>query len=81
MTSMLIMVIVIAIIFDFTNGFHDTANSIATMVGTRALDPKVAVIYAAILICWKDIYTQLEEAIDSCERAASILEQVGVKNS
>jgi PiT family inorganic phosphate transporter len=42
-------VIVIAIVFDFTNGFHDTANSIATMVGTRALDPKLAVIYAAIL--------------------------------
>jgi PiT family inorganic phosphate transporter len=45
----LVMVIVIAIIFDFTNGFHDTANSIATMVGTRALDPKVAVVYAAAL--------------------------------
>lgn len=49
MASMLVLVIVIAIIFDFTNGFHDTANSIATMVGTRALDPKLAVIYAAIL--------------------------------
>jgi predicted phosphate transport protein (TIGR00153 family) len=35
----------------------------------------------AIIICWKDIYTQLEEAIDSCERAASILEQIAVKNS
>ena len=49
MEMTLVMVIVIAIIFDFTNGFHDTANSIATMVGTRALDPKLAVIYAAIL--------------------------------
>jgi PiT family inorganic phosphate transporter len=49
MQTTLVLVIVIAIIFDFTNGFHDTANSIATMVGTRALDPKVAVIYAAIL--------------------------------
>ncbi len=49
MAETLVMVIVIAIIFDFTNGFHDTANSIATMVGTRALDPKIAVIYAAIL--------------------------------
>ena len=49
MTTTLVLVIVIAIIFDFTNGFHDTANSIATMVGTRALDPKLAVIYAAIL--------------------------------
>jgi PiT family inorganic phosphate transporter len=48
-TATLILVIVIAIIFDFTNGFHDTANSIATMVGTRALDPRLAVIYAAIL--------------------------------
>ncbi len=49
MMTTLVLVIVIAIIFDFTNGFHDTANSIATMVGTRALDPKLAVIYAAVL--------------------------------
>jgi PiT family inorganic phosphate transporter len=49
MTSTLILVILMALVFDFTNGFHDTANSIATMVGTRALDPKLAVIYAAIL--------------------------------
>ncbi|MCW2923219.1 MAG: hypothetical protein JWM98_623 [Thermoleophilia bacterium] len=35
----------------------------------------------AIIICWKDIYEQMEEAIDSCERAASILEQIAVKNS
>ena len=45
----LFLVIIIAIGFDFTNGFHDTANSIATMVGTRALDPRVAVAYAAAL--------------------------------
>jgi PiT family inorganic phosphate transporter len=49
MGTMLVIVIVIALVFDFTNGFHDTANSIATMVGTRALDPKIAVIYAAVL--------------------------------
>lgn len=49
MTTVLVMVIVIAIVFDFTNGFHDTANSIATMVGTRALDPKLAIIYATVL--------------------------------
>ncbi len=49
MEVMLVLVIVIAILFDFTNGFHDTANSIATMVGTRAFDPKLAVIYAAAL--------------------------------
>ncbi|MCW2973480.1 MAG: Phosphate transporter [Thermoleophilia bacterium] len=45
----LFLVVIIAIGFDFTNGFHDTANSIATMVGTRALDPRLAVAYAAAL--------------------------------
>ena len=35
----------------------------------------------AIIICWKDIYEQFEEAIDSCERAATVLEGIGVKNS
>jgi uncharacterized protein len=35
----------------------------------------------AIIICWKDIYTQLEEAIDACERAATVLEGIAVKNS
>ncbi|MCW2960173.1 MAG: Phosphate transporter [Thermoleophilia bacterium] len=49
MVSTLVMVILLALVFDFTNGFHDTANSIATMVGTRALDPKIAVAYAAVL--------------------------------
>ncbi len=42
-------VVLLALTFDFTNGFHGTANSIATVVGTRALSPKIAVIYASIL--------------------------------
>jgi len=46
---LLICVIVLAIIFDFINGFHDTANAIATSVSTRVLSPKVAVTMAAIL--------------------------------
>jgi PiT family inorganic phosphate transporter len=41
------IVVATAITFDFTNGFHDTANSIATSVSTRALPPKLAVIMAA----------------------------------
>lgn len=45
----LIAVIVIALFFDFTNGFHDTANAIATSVSTRALTPRAAVIMAATL--------------------------------
>jgi PiT family inorganic phosphate transporter len=45
----LVAVIAVALFFDFTNGFHDTANSIATSVSTRALSPRAAVVSAAIL--------------------------------
>ncbi|HTD68930.1 MAG TPA: inorganic phosphate transporter, partial [Gemmatimonadales bacterium] len=40
-------IIVVALIFDFINGFHDSANSIATVVSTRVLSPGMAVIWAA----------------------------------
>jgi PiT family inorganic phosphate transporter len=43
------LVIVLALFFDFTNGFHDTANAMATPIATGALKPKVAVAIAAIL--------------------------------
>ena len=43
-----IVVVIIAIGFDFTNGFHDAANAIATSVGTRALTPAVALTVAAV---------------------------------
>jgi len=39
--------VVVALIFDFLNGFHDAANSIATVVSTRVLSPKLAVVWAA----------------------------------
>jgi len=42
-----ILVILLALAFDFTNGFHDAANSIATVVSTRVLSPRYAVIWAA----------------------------------
>ena len=45
----LVAVVAVALFFDFTNGFHDTANSIATSVSTRALSPRKAVAMAAIL--------------------------------
>jgi PiT family inorganic phosphate transporter len=41
------LIIVLALAFDFTNGFHDAANSIATVVSTRVLSPRLAVIWAA----------------------------------
>jgi PiT family inorganic phosphate transporter len=45
----LVAVVVVALFFDFTNGFHDTANSIATSVSTGALSPRAAVLSAAVL--------------------------------
>ena len=46
--TLLVVVIVIALAFDFTNGFHDTANAVATSVSTRALSPRLAVLIAAL---------------------------------
>ena len=45
----LVAVVIVALFFDFTNGFHDTANAIATSVSTRALTPRTAVLIAAVL--------------------------------
>ena len=52
-TATIIMLIAVALIFDFMNGFHDAANSIATVVSTGVLKPYQAVIWAAfcMLIC------------------------------
>jgi len=47
MATLLIVIIVLALIFDFINGFHDAANSIATVVSTKVLTPFQAVLWAA----------------------------------
>ncbi len=44
---LLIITVLVALAFDFLNGFHDAANSIATVVSTRVLSPKLAVVWAA----------------------------------
>src|SRR5213079_3515277 len=44
---LVLITILVALAFDFLNGFHDSANSIATVVSTRVLSPKLAVIWAA----------------------------------
>ena len=49
LTLIVVLVIALALFFDFTNGFHDTANAMATPIATGALRPKVAVAIAAIL--------------------------------
>src|SRR6187455_2890142 len=45
--TFLVVIIVLALIFDFINGFHDAANSIATIVSTKVLTPFQAVLWAA----------------------------------
>lgn len=47
--ALVVVVVILALIFDFINGFHDTANAIAASVSTRALRPRTAVILAAVL--------------------------------
>lgn len=49
LTLIVVLVIALALFFDFTNGFHDTANAMATPIATGALRPKVAVALAAVL--------------------------------
>src|SRR5437868_12137274 len=45
----LVIVVVTALAFDFTNGFHDTANVVATSISTRAMSPRLAVGFASLL--------------------------------
>lgn len=45
--TMIVTIVIVALIFDFLNGFHDAANSIATVVSTRVLKPYLAVLWAA----------------------------------
>ncbi len=46
---LLVLVVILTLVFDFINGFHDSANAIATVVSTRVMTPLVAVVYAGIL--------------------------------
>ncbi len=62
------IVVATALAFDFTNGFHDTANVVATSISTRAMPPRVAVGYAAVL--------NFVGAFISLEVAATIAEDV-----
>jgi len=47
-TALTVLIVVIALCFDYTNGFHDAANAIATSISTRALTPRVALAMAAV---------------------------------
>src|SRR5437773_7551708 len=46
--AIVVLVVIVALFFDFINGFHDAANEIATVVSTRVLSPRLAVLWAAL---------------------------------
>jgi PiT family inorganic phosphate transporter len=46
--TLLLVVLVVALAFEFINGFHDTANSVAAVVGTKVLTPSQAIMLAAV---------------------------------
>ena len=46
---LLVAIVAVALAFDFTNGFHDSANAIACSISTRALSPRIALLMAAAL--------------------------------
>lgn len=59
------VIVLVALIFDFTNGFHDAANSIATVVSTRVLSPRYAVAWAAVFnfVAFAVLGTRIAKAI------------------
>ena len=61
--SFIVVIIVLALIFDYINGFHDAANSIATIVSTKVLTPFQAVIWAALFTVGNFLYGRLGYAV------------------
>jgi PiT family inorganic phosphate transporter len=67
--AIVIAVVVVALVFDYTNGFHDAANAIATSVSTRALTPRIALALAAVMnfvgaFLGQEVASTVSETID-----------------
>ena len=73
----LVVVIVTALAFDFTNGFHDTGNAMATSIATGALKPKVAVALSAVLNL-VGAFLSIEVALTVSNKVVSIQDSSGV---
>ena len=58
METTLVLVIVVALLFDFVNGWNDSANAIATVISTRVMPPMVAVLFAAVLNFFGALWSQ-----------------------
>ena len=75
-TTLLVVVVVVALAFDFTNGFHDTANYVATWVGTRALSPRTAVAVSAAA----NLAGALDDICDHIDDSAEKIVGYGVQH-
>ena len=75
-TALVVVIVAVALGFDYTNGFHDSANAIATSISTRALTPRVALAMAAVFnVVGALISTAVAKTVGN-----GIIEQPGVHN-
>jgi inorganic phosphate transporter, PiT family len=70
--AIVVTVVVVALAFDYTNGFHDAANAIATSVSTRALTPRIALILAAVMnfvgaLLGQEVAKTVQSVLDTSE--------------
>ncbi len=75
MFELLVVIVVLALIFDFINGFHDSANSIATIVSTRVLTPFQAVVWAAffnVVAYWLSTELKVADTVAKTVKPESI---------
>ncbi|MGH2516575.1 MAG: inorganic phosphate transporter [Ktedonobacterales bacterium] len=80
--AFLVATILVAVCFDFTNGFHDTANAIATSIATRVLPPWFAILMAAILnFVGAFVSTQVAQTIGTDVAARTALTSVAVMSA
>lgn len=64
--TLVLLIIIVGLTFDFTNGFHDAANAIATSISTRALTPRVALAMAAVMnFCGAFLGTGVAQTVGS----------------
>lgn len=76
---LLVLVVITALAFDFTNGFHDTANAMATSIATGALKPKVAVTLSAVLNL-VGAFLSVEVALTVTNAVVKIQDESGAPN-
>jgi inorganic phosphate transporter, PiT family len=78
LVALTITVVVVALAFDYTNGFHDAANAIATSVSTRALTPRAALIMAAVMnlvgaFLGQEVAQTVSETIDAPDGSSGLV--------